>query len=784
MVTPNLTRLVTVDFAGLARNVSNKWGKPLADSTALSVFRTCQAIFFSGTLPQDVEDGVFGFEVNWRSSRESGGRRTCVFADEVFINETQEFAFRIAELMPATNLEVSVRPFLLNFTVLAQMTYIFGPRSQLLQVATQPDVPENSPKRLAVESAGDRRVELSWSEPPQLGRNGDIVAYQIEIESLSSGALRYIASTTRRSSINLNEHFLNEALTRESFRVRVRAKTRVGDFSQNWSNPLTVVSCPSFMQRDQSNNVDDCYAITGFYKRANGFAQSCTDLAQGLPPGAIYLSQCLAGRVTVEDLPVAIGFWRASLLSEDIRMCPNDFCTQRRSKLLNGTIEKRRSPDFYCAEHHIGTYCADCTNGYVLGSHGCAKCEEEYTNLSEAISTFACIFVGVWLSLNFYVLSKAGVLHHLFCRNWKRISNKPRSRWSDCSSRFWTKVRIFFGFVQVLSSYQRTYPRTVSSEMLGIMALVGNLDLTWIFANSAFRCLYDYNHYDVLLVATLMPITLSLCLIVSTKSTALYLRILTERVDRHCVSVILFLLFLVYPHVSQTILSTFWCEEFRDADTGANLTTSALMSDYRLSCAHEGGQNRKVFEAYAAIMVAVYPIGGVVLYCVLLHIYRDRVRAARSNSNSELIAKVAFLINPYKVEVFWFEAYELCRKLVQTSVVGFLASGQFREEIPQFVPLISLSLTIFFSLALALVRPYKFASDLAFGLVSLVLLMPVSMYRLADPYVRDGTEAQLMLETLIVTALAILAMFVVVDILAVFTRRKGQSSKVDTVTKL
>ena len=242
-------------------------------------------------------------------------------------------------------------------------------------------------------------------------------------------------------------------------------------------------------------------------------------------------------------------------------------------------------------------------------------------------------------------------------------------------------------------------------------------------------------------------------------------RRLLKAVRDHTESAILLLLFLIYPYVSQTVLGTFWCESFPDADHRFNLTTSALRADYRLSCEHTMDAKRLGFEIYAGVMVVVYPFGVVVLYSSVLYAHKERVKAFGTTSakgNKEKLTKVSFLIKPYKVERFWFEAYELVRKLIQTSFVGFLAD--LPVEVPGFLASISLSLTVVFVLGLALLQPYKHRSDFAFALMSLLLLLPASLYSLLDPYARHKGISNSGLEALVITELCVFALFVVFEI--------------------
>ena len=620
------------------------------------------------------------------------------------------------------------------------------------------------PTNLTVSIVRSKSIDLTWFPPVQLPS----VKYEATVtsEGVTKTYLSFLGQTVM--TINLLQQFPNVALQQGTFTIQVRAEFE-GGYRSLYSKQFNVTTCPAFMERENTNEVEECYALAGFYRNRSGLPRSCIDLERDLPPGAI--GQCLKARLDIKDLPIQEDFWRASLSSEDIRLCPDaQFCTQRWSNMSSA------SPDRYCEQYHSGTYCSDCAKDNVLGSEGCTFCTKEARESTEQLVLLVCALLLLFCLLYVYVLYSAGCFNlkkKLACRRGSRRHNSERM---PCCKKLsakvliWTKVRILFGYFQVLSSYRRTFLRqtlTESGDLLGVMALVSNVDVTWLVGNAAFRCFYDYNHYDLLLAVTVGPIVLAVLLFACTTTTAYCMvRRLLKAVRDHTESAVLLLLFLIYPYVSQTVLGTFWCESFPDADRRFNLTTSALRADYRLSCEHDVDPERFGFEIYAGVMVVVYPVGVVALYTWVLYVHKDSVMAFGDNTtgrkeDKEKLRKVSFLIKPYKVKRFWFEAYELVRKLMQTSFVGFLTG--LPVELPGFLAANSLSLTVVFVLSLALLQPYKHLSDFAFAVISLLLLLPASLYSLLDPYARHEGISNAGLEALVITELCVFALFVVFE---------------------
>ena len=650
---------------------------------------------------------------------------------------------------------------------LAALPTEFGQLTQLrwldLDGQIQVPIPPTNVTPTIVRSAS---VDITWS--PSAVR---LTTIEYQARVTLQGITQTYHSPHGQMGINLLQHFADSGASQQRFTIRVKAKFH-GGYSSTWSKPLNVTTCPASMEREDTNDVEACYALAGFYRNGSGLARSCTDLERDLPPGA--LGQCLKARLGIEDLPIQKNFWRASLSSEDVRLCPAvQFCKQRLSNV------SFTSPDRYCTPYHAGTYCSDCVEDYVLGAEGCTFCTEEARESTGQIVRLVCTLLLLFFLLYVYVLYSAGCFKTkiLCCRHGTRRHNSRRmSRWKEGCKELsgkvliWTKVRILFGYFQVLSSYRRTFLKqslTQSGDLLGVMALLSNVDVTWLVGNAAFRCLYDYSHYDLLLAATLGPMALALLLFVCTIGTAhCIIPRLLKAVRDHTESALLLMLFLIYPYVSQTVLGTFWCESFPDADRRFNLTTSALRADYRLSCEHDMDPKRLGFEIYAGVMVFVYPVGVVALYSWVLYVHKDRVMAfgnnITTNEKKDKLTKVSFLIKPYKVKRFWFEAYELVRKLVQTSLVGFLAG--LPVELPGYLASISLSLTVVFVVLLMLLQPYKHRSDFAFAVMSLLLLLPASLYSLLDPYARHEGISNAGLEALVITELCVFALFVVFEI--------------------
>ena len=303
------------------------------------------------------------------------------------------------------------------------------------------------------------------------------------------------------------------------------------------------------------------------------------------------------------------------------------------------------------------------------------------------------------------------------------------------------KVQIFFGFNQVIFAYGRILTtRAVPNSLAGVIGFFTYLDISAVFAEFRFRCIYDFDHYDDLVLRTMSPILLISLVYLCNKWMASLRPEKREKLHRTFVSSFLLILFVIYPSVSQVIFETFWCEQFNtplgniSSVPELDLTTMALKTDYRLSCA-----NRDGWLAYALVMVALYPIGVVLIYCYYLYSFKDTVsKKFKTVLDKQRLIKVSFLVEPYKSQCFWFEAYELIRKVLQTSLVGF-----FQED-HQLMTFLAATLCLPAVTILVFFQPYKKQVDNAFAFVSLLVLAAAIQFSTDERYKDAGAFLDVM----------------------------------------
>jgi len=158
-----------------------------------------------------------------------------------------------------------------------------------------------------------------------------------------------------------------------------------------------------------------------------------------------------------------------------------------------------------------------------------------------------------------------------------------------------------------------------------------------------------------------------------------------RRTFRKAMKMILFILFLLYPLVSSTVLRLYVCKDING--------TSYLRADYNTICYTEQWYSYATV-GYAGI--ALYPVGIPMLTLFLL--YRNRKQLRRPGVRAEL----GFLYDPYDTSKWWFELVDSLHKLTMTSLLSFIADKQLAA---------GLGFACIYLIVLSLMRPYKRMSD-------------------------------------------------------------------------
>ena len=140
---------------------------------------------------------------------------------------------------------------------------------------------------------------------------------------------------------------------------------------------------------------------------------------------------------------------------------------------------------------------------------------------------------------------------------------------------------------------------------------------------------------------------------------------------RRMLPLMLGLTFLVVPSTSTRIFRTFLCEPI---SFGGGETRRYLYADLSLSCDSEEYESARK-TAFA--MLAAWPVGIPLLYSLLLWTCR---KAILTGTPTSLSLATAFLSGDYKPAKFWWEPFEMCRKLTLSIFAGTQTTGRLHSQ--------------------------------------------------------------------------------------------------------
>ena len=724
----------------------------LTPEKAIDYIRDCRTFnTFNKSETYDASQPILGFEIKWLDVNTGKTHVVCTLPYQTFRFRDADrltFGYKISGLEPASEYDLSIRSFMLRFWAPLDISYVFAPQSRMVRLQTADEKPEVSAENLRLNGLRPDEVDVLWDPPPRWLSNGLIIGYRARITSLKPGGRSHVKEVFEPQT-KFSFGTFNDLTANTSHKIEVQARTTAG--YGPFSDPLVFTTCQEntkWVLHNESEGFVGCFAKIGHITLPNRAALSCEAVAARF--GGVNTSFCIEREgLGIRDLQLLPGYWRANLNSSRILRCPrSSYCLMERVN----DAQVRATPHRYCSENHRGAFCMECDKGYFLGLDGCEKCNTENGTAATAL-LFLTPPVVVFV-LYVYTIGHARLLRVLCC--CRRRKSKP-TRARGASGSFYliqtkykgirslkdlvlactTKLRIYLGFLQVLVSFQRTFQRNapISFGLFSLLSVFSSMSPATLLTALQLECYYDFNHYSRMLFATLYPIVVTAFVYFVCRLTTRTLGVEERgRLASSFTSTTLLELFLVYPSVSQTLFETFMCETFPDADIGSNLSKAVLRSDYSTVCDVSLDESRLAYLVISAFMIVVYPFGVVVLYASFLCGTRHYIgKDAPSPEERASLSRIQFLIYPYRKECYWFEVYELVRKLFLTSVVGFVYSTETPSSWFSLSAIVTLNLCLACIVFLLLVSPYKRFGDLVFAVITLCLLVAAVQFSVIDP---------------------------------------------------
>jgi len=340
------------------------------------------------------------------------------------------------------------------------------------------------------------------------------------------------------------------------------------------------------------------------------------------------------------------GYWRSDINKTIFYQCRPDFCLDEAPIAAETTLESLNGPQCRLGHNKSTALCGSCQwvesedNLWLMGSETCNKCSEK---AHSTLYRFVVVFSGM--------LVAGAVVYVVFLRPFcftleKRFLAAMLPEWIMRVDAFavmdgpWEEVisvfqdlfaalkmigtgsifKILLTFSQIVSSmFENLFVPWPSFVSYGIQ-IYSWFDLDLLTATSVMCSFPRQNHYSKLLNATLLPVggTLLVVAIYLCGVTWAHYRSLDEMtvIDfrNRCHRGWMFLLFIIYPSVSQIVFTTFNCKELYDEHY--------IAADVTLKCydaRHQG------WMAYASVCVIVYTLGIPLIF--VYYLYEKKVPA-------------------------------------------------------------------------------------------------------------------------------------------------------------
>ena len=360
------------------------------------------------------------------------------------------------------------------------------------------------------------------------------------------------------------------------------------------------------------------------------------------------------------SLNVAEGFWRMDNRSTNLRPCPiAEACSGGRA-LANGVFA-----NLFCAEGYTGALCGSCAAGYARQEdHSCAECSG--------------ISIGVIAGAAVVLLVATALCRIRTCAKWRT------SRWLDThpaanaavGGAWLTKAKIVLAMIQIIGIFPKIFRLDYPAAYLKFYSSLDVLSLD-VAGLLSLGCIYvpPTYHYELLLTTTL-PLVFAGIL-----GTLAYAGNRAGSFTAAFVPRFLLLTYAVLPSVSAKVFMTFLCDA---AYEDGGYPRRFLRADSRIDCDSNEHQG---FQAFAVVMIFVYPVGIPLLYFILLRRVRGDLGPAldatparvqgdrpavvdgRPRHQNPRTAHLEFLWGSYRPQFWYWECVESLRRLMLTGIL-------------------------------------------------------------------------------------------------------------------
>jgi len=428
------------------------------------------------------------------------------------------------------------------------------------------------------------------------------------------------------------------------------------------STTATCTPCSSVLalsvMREGGSLMSDCVCERQHYYLASPISPNITDgTCVPCPPGI----DCIAAGETLGSLNILPVYWRESNLSQTVRRCPID---------SSGACVGGRNASV-CAIGHTGPYCSLCIDGYSQSGVGalCTKCEGSVGlalagPLTGIIAILLLVGYCCWRrrkyassmrdAVNFTMKTavgraKSGMDENAAVAAMKKITydeaNKaaagPGSKLKQCVLKAVAfviasevQVKILIATYQILNGigdvFPIQFPNIYQICMDRVNAALGVLAIE-LPTIMPIACFGSWNFYISLLVSTVLPLVIiavlgatglsakgKLSLHNAFRKDAVSADISATRnwLADTCFTINFFIMFIIYPSISQKIFRFFDCETLGGLGEDGR---RYLRVDYSIDC---DTNTHHMMTVVAIVLLGIYPFGIPCYFAYMLHNHR------------------------------------------------------------------------------------------------------------------------------------------------------------------
>ena len=176
---------------------------------------------------------------------------------------------------------------------------------------------------------------------------------------------------------------------------------------------------------------------------------------------------------------------------------------------------------------------------------------------------------------------------------------------------------------------------------------------------------------------------------------------------------ILLATYFVYPYGCKSIFGIFNCQEID--------SVRYLRADLRIDC--DSGPH-KAAEAFAGIMIVLFPVGLPLLYFAMLFINRKELYEDNKTDVTKKMQYLRFFFGEYEAQYYFWEAIECFRKCVMMGFASFYQPGSLLQLILVMI------LTVFYALILSIYKPCECMMYMPIYSFLLTFFVQISMMRM------------------------------------------------------